>query len=260
MDSSTLSSQEIRRYVRHISLPEFGIAGQEKLKKSKILLIGVGCVGTYVLQNLVAAGVGVVGIVDHETIEDCNLLTHNLFTAYDIGKLKTIEIRKKLQEQNPLIQVEIYNTSLTEEFANSFIKHYDIVVDCTDNKEVKYQINDSCISLGKPFVYSSVNKYQGEVAVLNFKNGPSYRCLYPENSEFDHKNSSFQQTGMFNIVPSMVGAIQAAEVLKVLVGLSKPNSGKLISINVLDLQIRIENIKKNLSNFPIQDGSDIEMI
>lgn len=250
MDSSSLSSQEIRRYVRHISLPEFGISGQEKLKKSKVLVIGVGSVGTYLLQNLASAGVGTLGIIDYETIEDCNLLTHNLFTAYDIGKLKTIEVRRKLQEQNPLILIEIFNTSLNEEFANNLVKRYDLTLDCTDNKEVKYIINDSCIANAKPFIYSSVNKHQGEVALFNHKNGPSYRCLYPEDSDFKPGNSSFQQTGMFNIVSPMIGAIQAAEALKLLTGSNKVNSGKLITINALDLQIKIENIKRNPSNFP----------
>jgi adenylyltransferase/sulfurtransferase len=210
---------ERKRYSRQILLPEMGLAGQEKLKTAKVLVVGAGGLGCPVLQYLVAAGVGNIGIVDDDTVDMTNLHRQILYSANDVGKNKAITAVEKLSILNPFVQLTAYPDHLTAENAAELINSYDLVIDGSDNFETRYLVNDFCVELNKPFVFGSILRFEGQVSVFNYQNGPTYRCLFPDAEEGDNCAEA--------------GVIGINEAIKIITGIGEPLSGKLLVINTL---------------------------
>ena len=251
----TLTPKELRRYDRHIILENIGIKGQEKLKSAKVLVVGAGGLGTPVLQYLSAAGVGTIGIVDKDLVEESNLQRQTIYTDKDVGKLKTVTTRNKIREQNKNVTVNIYNIYVTKKTALKILSDYDIIVDCTDNIEARYVINDACIILNKPWVYGSVYKFEGQVSVFNYKKQATYRCLYPEQEKKVPKAST---VGIFGVLPGIIGTIQASEVIKIITGIGEVLSGKVLVYNLLKHSIHKYQLKREEKNFEIDELIDYE--
>ncbi len=227
-----LTDAEKRRYKRHIILPEIGEEGQEKLKSAKVLVIGAGGLGSPVLQYLTAAGVGTIGIIDDQVVNEDNLQRQILYGGHDLGKLKTIISKQRLNALNPFVNHEIFNIRLKPDNALEFISRYDIIVDATDNSATNYLINDACIIKGKPWVYGSLQKYQGKVTTFNFQNGPSLRCIFPNPADTIVPIPAL--LGLFGVLPGIIGSFQAAEVIKIITGIGKPLLGKMFIYNMLE--------------------------
>ena len=252
MDSSKLTFQEQRRYKRHIMLPEIGEAGQEKLKAGKVLIAGAGGLGTPILEYLVAAGVGTIGIMDDDVIDESNLQRQVLYEVKDIGKLKAIVASQRLHAQNPLVDINVLNIRLSYKNALEVAQNYDILVDGTDNYATRYLLSDVSILLNLPLVYGSIFKFQGQLSVFNYNNGPSYRCLYPEPPKRNEAPDP-GDIGILGVLPGIIGSMQANEVIKILVGFGEVLSGKLFVFNSLDLSFYKLDIKKNQRNFEIRE-------
>lgn len=220
---------ERKRYSRQILLPEMGLAGQEKLKAARVLVVGAGGLGCPVLQYLVAAGVGNIGIVDDDTVDITNLHRQILYSANDVGKNKAITAVEKLSVLNPFVQLTAYPDHLTAENAAELINSYDLVIDGSDNFETRYLVNDFCVKLNKPFVFGSILRFEGQVSVFNYQNGPTYRCLFPDAEEGDN----CAEAGVIGILPGIIGTYMANEAIKIITGIGEPLSGKLLVINTL---------------------------
>lgn len=223
------------RYIRQIELPEIGIVGQEKLLQAKVLVIGAGGLGCPVLQNLAGMGVGTIGIVDGDTVAESNLHRQLLYTLEDCGKSKAFTASMAIQKMNPLIQVQTFSDFLTSSNADEIIPHYDVIVDCTDDIPVRYLINDMAVIYKIPVVYASLHKFQGQLSVFNYKNGPSYRCLFPEENITAIPTCSI--TGILGVLPNILGTLQALEVVKIILSLGEILSGKLLVYNAFDQSI-----------------------
>lgn len=253
-----LNQDELKRYNRHIILPEVGIEGQEKLKQAKVLVIGAGGLGCPVLQYLTAAGVGSIGIVDYDTVDVSNLQRQILYDVYDVGKSKVDCAINKLSKQNPFVHFTAHKIQLSNQNALETLLPYDLVIDGTDNFPTRYLVNDACLLLNKPLVYGSINRFEGQVSVFNLgteteKQGPSYRCLFPQPpAAEDVPNCS--EAGVLGVLPGIVGSLQANEAIKVITGIGNPLSGKLFIINALNMQcytIEFER-DKNLKPFTLE--------
>lgn len=251
---SILSKEEITRYSKQLLLPEIGIKGQEKLKNARVLIVGAGGLGCPVLQYLAAAGVGALGIVDFDVVDETNLQRQVLYSTNDIGKFKAVVAGEKISKLNPFVQCETINRKLEAVNAFEIISNYDIVVDCSDNFETRYLINDACVLLNKPFVYGGIHKFEGQLSVFNFKSangiyGPTYRCVFPEtHPEETILNCSL--TGVIGTLPGIIGTLQANEVIKMITGTGEICSGeicsgKIILINALTLNYSEIKIKRN---------------
>jgi adenylyltransferase/sulfurtransferase len=244
-----LSKEELKRYDRHILLSEIGISGQEKLKNAKVLVIGAGGLGCPVLQYLTAAGIGTIGIVDFDVVDESNLQRQILYSIDDIGKLKVDCAINKLSRQNLFVNFSAYNTQLSNQNALEIIEKYDIVIDGTDNFPTRYLVNDACVILNKPLIYGSINKFEGQVSVFNYsgsknKKGPTYRCLFPEPpSAADVPNCS--EAGVLGVLPGIVGSFQANEVIKIITGIGDVLFGKLLMINALSMQFYTIAFERN---------------
>ena len=215
-----LTDAEKRRYRRHIMLPEIGEQGQEKLKAARVLVIGAGGLGAPVLQYLTAAGIGRIAIMDDDIVNEDNLHRQILYGGHDLGKLKTIIAKQRLNILNPMVIHEIYNIRLKPVNAVDFISKYDVVVDATDNYSTRYLINDACILTGKPWVFGSIYKYEGQVTTFVCKKGPGLRCLYPDVK--DKKGLPDPgNAGMLGILPGIIGSLQGNEVLKIILGIGE---------------------------------------
>lgn len=227
----SLTSKEKERYNRHIILQEIGTQGQEKIKHSRVLVVGAGGLGSPVLYYLTAAGIGHIGIVDDDVVSESNLQRQILYDTPSVGTPKVIVATDKLNQLNPLCRITPYKTRLTTENALEIIKNYDIVVDATDNLFSRYVMNDACAELNKPFVYGSICEFEGQLSVFNYQDGPTYRDLF-EFSD-DVKNFS-QPLGVMGVLPGIIGSLQANEVIKII--LEKPGvlSGKLLTIDILN--------------------------
>ncbi|WP_034894916.1 HesA/MoeB/ThiF family protein [Gillisia sp. Hel_I_29] len=240
------------RYDRQITLDEVGVSGQEKLRKASVLIIGVGGLGCPAAQYLVGAGVGKIGLMDHDKVSISNLHRQVLYNESDIGRSKALVAQEKLQQLNSEIEIVAIDEALSIENAQKLFKQYDIILDGTDNFETKYLINDACILADKPWVYASIYKNEGQLSVFNYKGGPSYRCLFPKTTR---QNVNCEATGVLGVVPGIFGMLQAMEVLKIVLGVGNVLSGKLKLSNLLTgseqalkLQKRedeIEKIKEN---------------
>lgn len=264
-----LSSEEMARYARHITIPEFGVAGQEKLKEAKVLVIGSGGLGSPVLLYLAAAGVGHIGVVDFDVVDDSNLQRQVLFTVDDVGKPKAETAKKKLQALNPYIEITVHNTAFTKDNALDIIKGYDIVADGTDNFPTRYLVNDACVLAGKINVYASIFRFEGQVSVFNYlkedgTRGPNYRHMFPEPPP-PGLVPNCAEGGVLGVLPGIIGSLQASEVIKVITGVGEPLVGKLFLFDVAAFQTRTLKINdkqdveiKELINYESFCGLDIE--
>ncbi len=239
-----LSRDEILRYSRHLLIPEVGLEGQRKLKNSSVLIIGTGGLGSPVALYLAAAGVGRIGLVDYDTVDSSNLQRQVIHGTSTVGKLKVESARVKLLDLNPDIQVDVYNEPYTSENAMRIAKDYDIILDGTDNFPTRYLTNDVAVFLGKPNVYASIYRFDGQVSVFYAKEGPCYRCLFPEPPP-PGLVPSCAEGGVLGVLPGTIGTLQATEALKVLLGIGEPLIGKLLLYNALDMSFDFVKLKKN---------------
>jgi adenylyltransferase/sulfurtransferase len=224
-----LSNEEIARYSRHLLLPEVGINGQKRLKASRVLIVGTGGLGAPLVLYLAAAGVGTLGIVDFDFVEESNLQRQVIHGIRDIGRPKVASAKDKIKGINPHIQVETYNTQLSSANALEILKGYDVVVDGTDNYPTRYLVNDACVLLGIPNVYGSIFQFEGQASVFHAKAGPCYRCLYPEPPP-PGLVPSCAEGGVVGVLPGIVGSIQANEVIKLIVGSSEESANPAASL------------------------------
>lgn len=243
------SNEEIARYSRHLILPEFNIAGQRKLKNSKVLIIGAGGLGCPMLQYLTAAGVGTIGIVDFDVVDISNLQRQILFTIDDVGKSKALTAANRLSKLNPEINFETFNIKLTSENALEIIKEYDLVADGTDNFQTRYLVNDACVILKKPNVHGSIYRFEGQVSVFNFQfddgsAGPQYRDIFPSPPP-PGLVPNCADGGVLGVLPGIIGSFQASEIIKVLTGIGDPLVGRLFIMDVLTFETRTLKIRKN---------------
>lgn len=252
-----LNEKEIRRYARHLILPEIGEAGQLKLKKAKVLVVGAGGLGCPVLQYLTAAGVGTLGIVDPDKVDESNLQRQILFSTEDIGKYKTEVAREKLERQNPHISIISHISYLHSQNALELISQYDIVVDGSDNFATRYLVNDACVILNKILVFGSIFKFDGQVSVFNYKDGPTYRCLYPDPPGTGEVPNC-AETGVLGVLPGICGSLMANEALKIITGIGETLSGKLLLFDALTMQFNTIGIKAIPENKQIAALMDYE--
>jgi adenylyltransferase/sulfurtransferase len=248
----TFSKEELARYNRHIIIPEFGLAAQQKLKAAKVLVVGSGGLGSPVLLYLAAAGIGTIGIVDFDVVDDSNLQRQVLFGVNEIGKPKVEAAKQRLQALNPHIEFVLYNTQLTSQNALDIIKDYDVVADGTDNFPTRYLVNDACVLLGKPNVYASIFQFEGQVSVFNYRNangefGPNYRDLYPTPPP-PGLVPSCAEGGVLGVLPGIIGSLQALEVIKVVTGVGEPLAGRFYIFDALSFESRTFNISRRDDN------------
>lgn len=228
-------------------LPELGIDGQQKLKQAKVLMIGAGGLGCPVLQYLVAGGVGTIGIVDDDVVGLSNLHRQILYSAQDIGKNKVLTAKEKLQILNPYIQINAYPIRLTADKADDLFAQYDIVVDGSDNFPTRYLINDACVKLNKPLVFGSIFKFDGQVSVFNYLDGPSYRDLFPE-APADGEVPNCAEIGVIGVLPGIIGTYMANEVIKVICGIGETLSGRLLCVDALDNSTSVFKFAKSITS------------
>jgi adenylyltransferase/sulfurtransferase len=239
-----LSREEILRYSRHLIMPEVTMEGQKKLKAASVLLIGAGGLGSPLGLYLAAAGVGRIGIVDFDVVDFTNLQRQILHSTSDVGRPKLDSARERLLGLNPHIEVETYETRLTSKNALEIGKEYDIIIDGTDNFPTRYLVNDVCVLLGKPNVYGSIFRFEGQASVFYAKEGPCYRCLYPEPPP-PGLVPSCAEGGVLGVLPGIVGAIQANEAIKLIIGQGEPLIGRLLLFDALKMQFRQLTVRKD---------------
>lgn len=236
------------RYNRHIILSEVGPEGQNKISNAKVLVVGAGGLGCPVLQYLAAAGVGTLGIIDFDIVEESNLQRQILFGTSSLGTNKALAAKERLTDLNPTIQINAYPELLTPKNALQLFKDYDIIVDGTDNFETRYLINDAAIITNKPIVYGAIYKFEGQVSVFNYNNGPSYRCLFPVAPK-DGTVANCSEVGVLGVLPGIIGTMQANEVLKIILGFNGVLSGKLFCYNSKTTGTYTLKINKSISEF-----------
>ena len=249
MTNSKLTKQELNRYSRHLVLPEVGVEGQEKLKEAKVLIVGAGGLGSPVASYLAAAGVGEIGIVDFDKVDENNLQRQIIHSTKDIGELKTESAKKSINNLNPNVKVNIHNVKLNSKNAIEIIKNYDVVVDASDNFPTRYLVNDSCVLLKKPNVYGSIFRFEGHASVFNFDNGPCYRCLFPNPPPKD-AIPSCAEAGVLGVLPGIIGTIQATEALKIILRKTDVLSGRFLVYDALAMTFKELKLGKN-KNCPI---------
>jgi sulfur-carrier protein adenylyltransferase/sulfurtransferase len=240
----SLSKEEVMRYSRHLIMPEVGMDGQLKLKQAKVLCIGTGGLGAPLGLYLAAAGVGRIGLVDFDVVDSTNLQRQVLFGTSDVGRPKIEAAADRLRNLNPDIQIDTFEAQLTSENALDIMKDYDIVVDGTDNFPTRYLVNDACVLLGKPNVYGSIFRFEGQITIFGYPDGPCYRCLYPEPPP-PGLVPSCAEGGVLGVLPGIVGTIQAAETLKLIIGKGDPLVGRLLLFDALGMKFRELKLRKN---------------
>ncbi len=243
------------RYKRQTILKGFGVEGQKKLTKAKVLVVGAGGLGVPVLTYLNAMGVGAIGIVDNDIVSLSNLHRQVLYSESDIGKTKVTAAEEKLKAQNPNTEIVVFNAFLTTKNALEIIADYDIVVDASDNFPTRYLVNDACVILKKPFVYGALHGYEGQVSVFNYKDGPTYRCLYP-NMPNENEVPNCNEHGVLGIIPGVIGNLQALEAIKVLTGIGEVLSGKLLIFDGLQQSYQKIKFKSKPDNLKIEKLQD----
>ena len=240
-----LSDEELRRYARHLILPEVGVAGQQKLRSASVLCIGAGGLGSPIALYLAAAGIGKLGIVDFDTVEFSNLQRQILHGTPDVGRPKTESAKDALQRLNPEVEIVLHQARLTSENAFEIIAPYDLVVDGTDNFPTRYLTNDACVLLKKPNVYGSVFRFEGQASVFApHLGGPCYRCLYPEPPP-PGSVPSCAEGGVLGVLPGLIGLIQATELIKLAIGQGAPLIGRLLLFNALEMKFRELNLRRD---------------
>jgi adenylyltransferase/sulfurtransferase len=239
-----LSNEEIERYSRHLILPEVGMAGQRKLKNARVLLIGSGGLGAPLGMYLAAAGVGTLGLVDFDVVDVTNLQRQIIHGTKDVGRPKIESATDRIHDINPNVKLEPHNTRLSSENALELFKEYDIIIDGTDNFPTRYLVNDACVLLGKPNVYGSIFRFDGQATVFWAEHGPCYRCLYPEPPP-PGMVPSCAEGGVIGILPGIVGCIQANEAVKLILGVGDPLVGRLLSFAALEMRFKEFKLRKD---------------
>lgn len=250
-----LSNEQILRYSRHLILPEVGMAGQKKLRAASVLIIGVGGLGCPIALYLTAAGIGRLGLVDFDAVDRTNLQRQILYGESVVGVPKVEAAAERLKDLNPDVEVEVYPVKLSSENALQIMSDYDIIVDGTDNFPTRYLTNDAAVMLGKPYIYGSIFRFEGQVSVFlsrpfnGFDRGPCYRCLFPSPPP-PGTVPSCAEGGVLGVLPGIVGALQAAEAIKLIVGIGEPLIGKMMLIDTLRMEFRTVRIRRN-PNCPV---------
>ncbi|MEM2079660.1 MAG: molybdopterin-synthase adenylyltransferase MoeB [Nitrososphaerota archaeon] len=244
-----LGQVEIRRYGRQIIIPDVGLIGQRKLKSAKVLVVGVGGLGSAASLYLAAAGVGTIGLIDHDVVEETNLQRQVIYTTDDVGRKKIEAAKERLSRLNPYIEIETYGETISSANALDIISKYDLVIDATDNFPARYLLNDACVILGKPLIYGSIFRFDGQVSVFYPRRGPCYRCLYPEPPS-PHLVPSCAEGGVLGVLPGIVGTIQANEAIKLIIGIGEPLIGRLLMIDALVPSFRELRIERD-RNCPV---------
>ncbi len=243
-DGVTLSKEEIERYSRHLIIPEVAVTGQKKLKNSSVLVIGTGGLGSPVSLYLAAAGIGKIGLVDFDVVDYTNLQRQIIHTTADVGRPKLDSAREGIQEINPYVEVETYETYLSSDNAMGILEPYDVVIDGTDNFPTRYLVNDACVLLGKPNAYGSIFRFEGQASVFWAEKGPCYRCLYPEPPP-PGLVPSCAEGGVLGILRGMIGVVQANEAVKLILGIGEPLIGRLLLYNALNMSFRELKLQKD---------------
>ena len=257
-NQANLSTEEISRYARHISLPEIGIKGQEKLKQSSVICIGTGGLGSPLLIYLAAAGIGRIGIVDFDVVEFSNLQRQIIHSTNNVGILKTHSAKQKILKINPSCKVNLFNQKLTSGNALEILKSYDVICDCSDNFPTRYLINDACLILNKPNIYGSIARFEGQASVFNLnKDSPNYRDLIP-NPPPQELIPSCSEAGVMGILPGIIGTIQAAEAIKIITNIGFPLNGRLLIFNALKMSFKELTLKSSPENKKINELIDYE--
>ncbi len=238
------SPEELQRYSRHLIIPEVGLAGQRKLKAASVLLVGTGGLGSPLALYLAAAGVGRLGIVDFDTVDYTNLQRQIIHTTADVGRSKLASAREKIAAINPFVRVELHETRLSSENALGILAGYDVVVDGTDNFPTRYLVNDACVLLGKPNVYGSIYRFEGQASVFDAARGPCYRCLYPEPPP-PGLVPSCAEGGVLGILPGIIGTLQANETVKLILGIGDSLAGRLLLFDALAMEFRQVRLRKD---------------
>lgn len=259
---STLSNEEVKRYSRHLVLQEFGLENQLKLKSAKILVVGAGGLGSPVLLYLAAAGVGTLGIIDFDSVDLSNLQRQVLFSVTDIGRNKAEAAGTRLRELNPEIRIEVFTSKITSMNALDIVKNYDVIVDGTDNFQTRYLMNDTCILADKPLVYGSILRFEGQVAVFNYRYpdgtySANYRDLFPVPPD-PASVPNCEQAGVLGVLPGMIGSMQASEAIKLVTGLGEPLADKLLLLETLSMEQTIIRIRNRDSRSKVKNLIDYD--
>ncbi len=242
--NATLSNDEIARYARHLTLPEVGMEGQQRLKAARVLCIGAGGLGSPVLLYLAAAGVGTLGIVEFDSVDASNLQRQVLYGENDVGRPKGEMAEARLKALNPFIDIRRFDTKLTSANALEIFRQFDIIADGTDNFATRYLVNDACVLTGKPNVYASIFRFEGQASVFATEQGPCYRCMYPEPPP-PGLVPSCAEGGVLGVLPGLLGTIQATEVIKLILGAGEPLIGRFLMIDALAMNFREIKIKRD---------------
>ncbi len=239
-----LSSAEIKRYGRHLIMPEFGIAGQRRLKAASVLIIGTGGLGSPLALYLAAAGIGRIGLVDHDVVDDSNLQRQIVHGVSTLGQLKVGSAAQRLRDLNPDLQLDLYNEFLTSDNALRILAPYDVIIDGTDNFPTRYLVNDACVKLGKPNVYGSVLRFEGQLSVFYGKQGPCYRCMFPEPPP-PGLVPNCAEAGVLGVLPGVIGTMQATEAIKLIAGIGEPMIGRMLLYDALEMSFTTIKIRKD---------------
>ena len=242
--AETLTREEVLRYSRHITLPEIGADGQQRLKGARVLCIGAGGLGSPAALYLAAAGIGTIGLVDFDAVDASNLQRQILHGTKDIGRSKLASARDRLQDVNPNVRVEAHETSFAEGNALDLVKAYDVVLDGTDNFPTRYLVNDACVMAGRPNAYGSIFRFEGQASVFATKDGPCYRCLHPEPPP-PGMIPSCAEGGVLGVLPGLIGTIQATETIKLLLGMGEPLVGRFLIYDALRMRFREVRLPKD---------------
>ena len=243
MQKKTLDPTELERYRRHVSLPNFGPEGQLRLKQSSVLVVGVGGLGSISSLYLASAGVGKIGLIEDDHVSLDNLPRQILYTTEEIGESKLSLAARKLKAHNPTVEIKTFPYRLSIDNADSIVSEFDLVVDGTDNLATRRVINQACAAADIPYVYGAVNLFDGQVSVFHASQGPCFACLYPDESP-EPQTKSAEQLAVLNTLPAVIGALQATEAIKLMVGLGRPLRGKLLIFNALYTTFETVNVKK----------------
>ncbi len=239
-----LSNDEIKRYSRHLLLPEVGVDGQEKIKAAKVLIVGLGGLGAPLAQYLAAAGIGTLGLLDFDTVEVSNLQRQIIHGTRDVGRPKVASARDAIKRINPNVNVEMHNFALTKENALELFSRYDVIADGTDNYNTRYLVNDACVLLGKPNVSAAIYQFEGQASVYFAKRGPCYRCVYPSPPP-PGLVPSCGEGGVIGVLPGIIGTIQATEIIKLIIGGAKTLTGRLLHFDAWNMKFRELKLEKN---------------
>jgi adenylyltransferase/sulfurtransferase len=240
----SLSHEEILRYSRHLLIPEVGLEGQRKVKAASVLVIGTGGLGSPISLYLAAAGVGHIGLVDYDVVDESNLQRQVIHGLSSVGELKVESARRRMLDLNPEIEVTAYNEPFTSANAMQIAQSYDVIIDGTDNFPTRYLSNDVCVLLGKPNVYGSIFRFEGQASVFDARVGPCYRCLFPEPPP-PGMVPSCAEGGVLGVLPGTIGTIQATEALKLILGIGETLVGRLLLYNALDMSFDFVKLRKN---------------